>query len=620
MPLFNFYEMKIIILYMFSIISYAATAQKHDAIWKPGGYGEWVINGTDTTKMLYSTYLDFHKSSPPPDSIAVGSHYVNISYANFFCDSLGKPRVFTNGMQVHHAKGPIFIYGDSLQPSYDRDNPFGPGPFYIGTLPGNMIVLPTPGLNDDYYILNHDADIANERIGRKSLLYTHLKGVDSDSTGYIAEKNIELLHRKYLLPIDAIKHANGRDWWILAMENDSIPTKFELNTFLLTPNGIEFVQKQFISDFEPTPGSEYWFMHATPDGNKIAMSNHRCFYILDFDRCSGLVTNFNFQVHATPLFYTTQFAFSPNSRFMYIPSINYLAQFDLQAANIEASKEIVAQTSWETVVNYVGYFTQDTTRREYNFYLACELAMDGKIYATGNITTKTTYVSNPNKKGTACHVIPFGASTRASLRATANHPYFRLGPIDGSQCDSLGLDNKPLADFWWSIDPDSTGNKLFVEFIDNSSYEPAAWRWWFQDGTGQISTDTNTVHIFPGPGIYEVCMEVCNQNACDTICKLVPIGQTSAVAEIERATASTRVFPNPAETGFVTIEYQLKAHAIDINIWNENGLPVAEQSLPKENIGQILLDVSPLPSGMYFYRMRDEEGGLVSGKVLVIKK
>jgi PKD repeat protein len=620
MPLFNFYEMKIILLCFFSIVSCFAIAQKHDAIWNVPGWSDTYVQNGDTTYKISSTYLDFRKSSPAPDSIGINEFYGCTYYASYFCDSLGSPRIFTNGNWVHHAKGPMFSNGDSLQPSIIRDGVFGVGPFYVGMLPGDMIVLPTPGLSDEYTFFALDEEVTDARIGRKSLLYTHLKGVDSDSTGYIAEKNIELLHRKYLLPIDAIKHANGRDWWILAMENDSIPTKFELNTFLLTPNGIEFVQKQFISDFEPTPGSEYWFMHATPDGNKIAMTNHRCFYILDFDRCSGLVTNVNFQVHATPLFYTTQFAFSPNSRFMYIPSINYLAQFDLQAANIEASKEIVAQTSWETVVNYVGYFTQDTTRREYNFYLACELAMDGKIYATGNITTKTTYVSNPNKKGTACHVIPFGASTRASLRATANHPYFRLGPIDGTQCDTLGLDNKPLADFWWSIDPDSTGNKQFVEFIDNSSYEPATWRWWFKDGTGQTSTDTNAVHIFPGPGIYEVCMEVCNQNACDTICKLVPIGQTSAVAEIERATASTRVFPNPVETGFVTIEYQLKAHAIDINIWNENGIPVAEQSLPKENIGQILLDVSPLPSGMYFYRMRDEEGGLVSGKVLVMKK
>ncbi len=228
------------------------------------------------------------------------------------------------------------------------------------------------------------------------------------------------------------------------MENDSIPTKFELNTYLLTPDGIEFVQKQFISGFEPTPGSEYWFMQASPDGKKIALTNHRCFYILDFDRCNGLVTNVHFQVHTTPLNYTTQCAFSPNSRFLYIPSANYLAQFDLEAANIEASKVIASETSWETVVNRVGYFTNDTTRRTYDFYNACELAMDGKIYVTGNIGTRSTYVSNPNGKGLACNVVRFGALTRASLSATASHPYFRLGPIDGTNCDSLGLDNKPL--------------------------------------------------------------------------------------------------------------------------------------------------------------------------------
>ena len=140
----------------------------HDAIWKIGGYGEWIVNGNDSVKQLYSTYLDFRKGSPPPDSIAIHGGYYNVFYANFFSDSLGTPRVFTNGMQIHHAKGPMFINGDSLQPSYYRDSPLNPGPFHINTVPGYMIVLPTPGHNDEYSILALDEEVTDARIGKKN--------------------------------------------------------------------------------------------------------------------------------------------------------------------------------------------------------------------------------------------------------------------------------------------------------------------------------------------------------------------------------------------------------------------------------------------------------------------
>jgi PKD repeat protein len=611
--------MKKIFLRLFLLLTFTAQAQMHDAIWNIPGWTDTHIQNGDTSYTIRSTYLDFRKSSPPLDSIGSNIFYGSTFYANYFCDSLGSPRIFTNGNWVHHAKGPMFANGDSLQPSIERDGPFGVGAYYVNVVPGYFIVLPTPGTNGEYHMFALDEEVTDARIGKKSLLYTHLKGVDSDSTGYIAKKNVELIHRKYLLPIEAIKHANGRDWWILAMEDDSIPTKIELNTFLLTPNGIEFVQKQFVNGFEPTNlGTEYWHLRATPNGQKIVMNNARDFFVMDFDRCSGLVTQIKFQVHEYFLVQAPQFAISPNSRFLYVPAIDKVLQYDLNSNDIEASKKIVLNFSPTRILGVVGYFLQDSTITWPEEFVACNLAFDGKIYLTGNGFTYSTYFSSPNDKD-QCRPMRQGAKTTCGLGAGVQHPNFRLGPIDGTNCDSLGLDNKPIADFWWSIDPDSSGNKNFVVFQDNSSYEPSTWRWWFKDGTGQTSNDTNAVHIFPALGTYEVCLEVCNQNACDTICKLVQLGMTVAASDIEITEDKVLVYPNPITNGFVTIAYNLVHQPLDLTVWNENGILVGSQRLSQEREDKIVVNCSVLPSGIYYYRIRDLEGGIISGKFLVNK-
>ena len=105
---------------------------------------------------------------------------------------------------------------------------------------------------------------------------------------------------------------------------------------------------------------------------------------------------------------------------------------------------------------------------------------------------------------------------------------------------------------------------------------------WFNDGTGQTSADTNARHLFPAPGLYEVCMEVCNQNACDTICKWVTVGTTSQAPELdENKMGRLNIFPNPISKGMVTIEYALFSNAQVVNVWNANGIVVVKTETAK---------------------------------------
>jgi PKD repeat protein len=53
-----------------------------------------------------------------------------------------------------------------------------------------------------------------------------------------------------------------------------------------------------------------------------------------------------------------------------------------------------------------------------------------------------------------------------------------------------------------------------VAFADASTFFPTSWSWDF--GDGNTSTEQNPVHTYAEPGTYDIQLEVCNDNGCDT--------------------------------------------------------------------------------------------------------
>lgn len=97
------------------------------------------------------------------------------------------------------------------------------------------------------------------------------------------------------------------------------------------------------------------------------------------------------------------------------------------------------------------------------------------------------------------------------LRQCVFSPITGLAQLDGSTCDTLGLNNYPLANFRW--DYEDTLAPLQVTFSDLSAYAAATWEWTF--GDGHFSQDTSPVHVYDEPGIYYVCQNVSNVNGKD---------------------------------------------------------------------------------------------------------
>jgi uncharacterized membrane protein len=117
-------------------------------------------------------------------------------------------------------------------------------------------------------------------------------------------------------------------------------------------------------------------------------------------------------------------------------------------------------------------------------------------------------------------------------------PNYRLGPLDGSSCDTLGLDNHPIAKYRYEAD---TIDHQRIRFTDLSYFRPEVWSWDFGDGSPKIS-QRSPYHTYAQNGSYKVCLTVSNENSSNTSCRNITIG-TSATDDDLSSVADVTLFP-----------------------------------------------------------------------------
>lgn len=393
----------------------------------------------------------------------------------------------------------------------------------------------------------------------------------------------------------ATRHANGRDWWVLVSSN-AADTFYRL---LITPDQILGPWIQAIEN--PTIDS-FWYCgwsEFSPDGQRFMINHCRTGTALyDFDRCTGLLSSPVLLPRVPAWDFAA--AFSPNSQLLYTVTDNSynLIQYDLLAPDIAASKTTVAQ--------WGGFLNELNIPDKFGFI---QHGPDGKLYCWAGDTQFAHIIESPNEKGTACDV-RIRAITLPSYATGVNlyYPNYRLGPIDGSGCDSLGIDNLPVALFR-TARPDST-DPLAVKFIDLSSYEPTAWSWSFGDGS--FSTDTCPVHTYAGPGVYTVCLTVSNANGADTICQDLTVGTVSAV-ELP-AIPVARVYPNPFGSQLVV---QLPAFVGQLPVYFSMTDALGRSAVFREiRDFDTTIETAQLADGVYFWHLWLGERLVQSGRVV----
>jgi hypothetical protein len=343
------------------------------------------------------------------------------------------------------------------------------------------LVIPDPGNFSKYYIFQNNIGLGATQPG---LYYSIVDLSFNNGNGKIISKNNIITNSTTAEPLTAVKHGNGRDWWVLFRYYATTNIDNTINSLLVSPTGIGLVLSQNIASFFRGGIGRFVF---NSDGNKLlSIGGNYLINAINFDRCSGLLSNENIISPGLPDFvypYLASGAFSPNGDIIYLCEYDtantftsYLCQYDLTASNILGSR-----------------LTLDTLTRSYSNgsdFTDIKLAPDGKIYITSGPdcyglcfpypdslhTPNTDYLSvinNPDSAGFACNYQRLGyyLGGKRTYQGLPNNPNYELGRLISSPCDSLTalLENKKLL---YSVYPNPANNQITFSSA-GASYSPS---------------------------------------------------------------------------------------------------------------------------------------------------
>jgi len=402
---------------------------------------------------------------------------LNAQYSNNWCfgDSAGinfnniPPTTFTSAVK---SRGSCASISDSLgnllfYTSYDPtpiltgQNPSKNGNVYdvFGNIMQNgdsivmeawyqeaLIISPTFDSNI-FYIFSVGVGL------QEGLFYSIVDISQNGGLGAVTQKNIQLLNLKSVDCISAIKHGNGRDWWVFFKTYGSVANNI-FYKFLITPSGIS---GPFIQSIGTPSTASIIHMCINKEGNQMAILNYvGMIELVDFDRCSGQFSNYKLikpNVTTPPVPGVWSGAFSPDGTKLYVATSyddSYLWQFNLL--------DSLPQNTVDTLANF-------------NFSIpaggALKLAPDNKIYwscawndgVTFNYpypdTTYNMYnmnlsvINSPDSLGAACNFQPYSfyLGGKRTYWGLPNNPNYELGPLTGSLCDTLTVGLNEIANY-----------------------------------------------------------------------------------------------------------------------------------------------------------------------------
>lgn len=572
-------------------------SQKYDFNWI-FGY-DFSNNPSDTVEGI--NFLDFNTATGNP--IVKYNPYVKSDFHNYGClisDYQGRFLFSFDGYEVEDYTYKYLLGAIPICPDRDCE--------YI--MQGSSII-PKPGSDSSFYLLNEQ----DETVFLDSSLYVYVNLInyselfETKNHNGIKFKSVRtnILNDSFDIgKVAYCKHANGRDWWILVPGR--LNNKFY--TLLADNMGIKLIRIQHIG-LNRNYGGGYscfsqngeYYVITTKDVYDEWSGSEFDFYL--FDRNNGELSNHqNFKIDSTESI-SAGCAFSPSNMILYICSGGVLYQYPLVDNKLSGRIEIARYDGFLSHLfgNAYGptYFGQ------------LQNGPDNRIYCNSNfLQTRHLHVINkPDELGHACdfkqHEIPF-----PSIKKTMPYfPNYRLGPLDGSICDTLGIDNFPWAH--WRYDQD-TLNYLKFEFTDLSACEVEEWYWDFGDPNSSVGTsrDTNPIHTFSQNGVYEVCLIVKNKNGADTLCRTITIGTVSTQGN-DKKILDIQIWPNPCKDFLIINVLDYNPQKMVLQVYNSIGELVLSKRLYQ---GSNSVDVENLNSGIYFISILERGTEIKSEKLI----
>jgi hypothetical protein len=364
----------------------------------------------------YANYsIRFNSGGGQVDTLDWGMRFESTSAS--YTDSTGKLLFVSNGCSVMDGQGKVLLNGEGLNPGEMYDwtcDKVG----YVA--PRGAMALPAPGKAGVYYLFHMGLQYDPVRKLRYGPLYCSVVDMNANSgKGAVTLKNKVLIEGE-LEPFCAVRHGNGRDWWLVAPAWHTN----ELHTVLLSPQGPLALPSQSVGT--SLAGHRVGATAFSLDGRRFA--RYHCdqgAVVADFDRCTGEFSQ--------PVFVKTPFsflqgggaAFSPDSRRLYVTSQSTLYVADLEDA----------APKWDTVFHVFDNWDWGTTLHHMQY------APDGKLYVSthsrANYLSALAFPPDGGLPTFAFRALPLRVHSDRSL---PNFPNFRLFDWPNSPCDTLGID------------------------------------------------------------------------------------------------------------------------------------------------------------------------------------
>lgn len=253
----------------------------------------------------------------------------------------------------------------------------------------SVIILPKPSDQKLYYVFTINSD--DENIG---LQYSIVDISLDNQLGEVIEKNIPLF-TPVAEKINATRHKNGKDFWIITHE--LYTNRFV--SFLLTKDGLQpntvfsSVGLTYIGNRSINMGS----LKISPDGKKLACGvfSKFTFELFDFDNETGRVYNpISIPTNESLNAYSCEF--SPDTKKLYTSSFDSfvrLYQYDLSSGNPDVIINSAVLIADIDAINVLG---------------TLQLAPNGKIYIASNKSYYLGVIEKPNESGMNCAYNPKG--------------------------------------------------------------------------------------------------------------------------------------------------------------------------------------------------------------------
>lgn len=403
-----------------------------------------------------------------PPTILTDGYMTTSEACASFCDPVtGDLLFYTNGVQV-----------------WNRNHNYLATGLFGGTSTSQTLIVPDPGNAARYYIFSLDAwEFATAPNG---LWYSVVDMTGSGGFGATTTKNVQLLPDASE-KITAVRHANGRDVWVIAHQIDGD----EFYAFLLGASGIDPAP---VVSRAGTPlqgrsvdngGSVAGCLKASPNGRSLMMTSFNGIAeLFSFDPASGIVSP-AMQILGYDLDRAAYGAsFSPNGRRVYISTRTAIVQFSLDAGSPQA----IIASKYSIPQSYIRNI---------------QLGPDGRIYAAPTALGWLSVIRDPNSVGAGCDYVEdylhIGNSSQLSL------------PNDA---DALGSRPLPHAVI------EAPGTRVClgqgITFDASGSTSASDHEWIFDGGSPGTSTSKAVRVTFATPGSHEITLIVTNGFTSDT--------------------------------------------------------------------------------------------------------